>query len=71
MRITMNKPSPIREYRRLHDLRAQDLAGKLGISPITLRSYENGHRKIPAEFAVLFERTTGVPRKKLRPELFA
>jgi transcriptional regulator with XRE-family HTH domain len=66
----MTTESPIRTYRRLHGLTAKALAEKLKISDVTLRSYENGHRRIPAEFAVEFETITGVPRETLLPDLF-
>ena len=68
--ITMSADSPIRTYRQLHEISAKELAAKLNISDITLRSYETRKRKIPAEFAVAFEQLTGVPREKLRPDLF-
>jgi len=62
--------SPIRAYRLAQNLSAEEVAGWFGISETTLRSYENGHRKVPPEFAVDFEKRTGVPRNKLLPNLF-
>ncbi len=62
--------SPIRKYRTAQGLTAESVASWFGLSEVTLRSYENGARKIPPEFAVAFEARTGVPRHELRPDLF-
>lgn len=69
--ITMDAHiSPIRKYRIAKSLTAECVASWFGISEVTLRSYENGARKIPPEFAVAFEGRTGVPRHELRPDIF-
>jgi DNA-binding transcriptional regulator YdaS (Cro superfamily) len=71
VRIAMNDhTSPIRKYRTAQGLTAECVASWFGISEVTLRSYENGTRKIPPEFAVAFETRTGVPRHELRPDIF-
>jgi len=62
--------SPIRKYRAANNLTAECVASWFGLSEVTLRSYENGARKIPPEFAVAFEARTGVPRHELRPDIF-
>lgn len=62
--------SPIRRYRAAEGLTAECVASWFGLSEVTLRSYENGARKIPPEFAVAFEARTGVPRHELRPDIF-
>lgn len=42
----------------------------LGVSATMYYRYEVGLRRIPAEKAVRFEAVTGIPRRKLRPDLF-
>ncbi|WP_026318104.1 transcriptional regulator [Algicola sagamiensis] len=48
------------------------LAKKLGKSRITVRSYLNGHRRIPAEDVLKIERFTNreVSRHELRPDIY-
>lgn len=66
----MSKEHPLRAYRSEHELSCADLAKQLGIAEPTLRSFENGWRTISAETAVEIERSIGIPRAQLRPDLF-
>jgi predicted transcriptional regulator len=66
----MKKPNALRAYRRNKNLPADALAGMLGVHTATLRSYENGHRRITAEMSVKIERLLGIDRVLLRPDLF-
>ena len=66
----MKKPNPLRAYRRTKRLPPDAVAGMLGIHPATLRSYENGHRRITGEMSVKIERLLGIDRVLLRPDLF-
>ncbi len=61
---------PLRAYRSTHDLTCADLAKKLGIAEPTVRSFENGHRIISAEMAVTIEDRLGIPRYKIRADLW-
>ena len=60
----------LREYRKARNLKADDLAAKLGISASLLRSMENGDRETTGEMAVRIEKKIGIDRVKLRPDLF-
>lgn len=51
-------------------LTADVVAGKLGIAPSTLRSYENGNREVDGDFAVRIEKVLGIDRVLIRPDLF-
>lgn len=73
LRINMRKIKPkpaLRQFRRQQKLRAKDVAVKLGVSESTLRSYENGHREVDGDMAVHMEKRLGIPRGKLRSDLF-
>lgn len=61
---------PLRAYRLEQHLPAVTVAKKLGIARSTLRSFENGNREIDADWAIQIERTLGIPRESLRPDLF-
>ena len=63
--------SPIKNYRQQHQLSLRQLAHKLGIPEVTLRSLENGNRTVTAERAVALEGQLGIPRAQFRPDLFA
>ena len=62
--------SIIRSYRVRAGLSSRELAEKLEIPEVTLRSLENGNRPITAERAVELEKKLGIPRSELRPDLF-
>jgi transcriptional regulator with XRE-family HTH domain len=66
----MSKLHPLTAYRALHELTRQQLADKLGLSVVTITSYENGHRRIGPENAVAIEGRIGIDRAILRPDLF-
>lgn len=61
---------PLRAYRREQQLPASAVAKKLGIAESTLRSFENGNREIDADWAIAIERALGIPRERVRPDLF-
>lgn len=65
------RKSALRRYRIENGLTPQALARKLRIAMSTLRSYENGSRVVPAEFAVnVVEKRLGIHRAEIRPDLF-
>ena len=64
------KLHPLRSYRIKHGLSCGILAGKLKVAESTLRSLENGHRRLTAELAVEIEKRLGINRAILRPDLF-
>lgn len=61
---------PLRAYRLKENIPAETVAKKLCIAKSTLRSFENGNREIDADWAIQIERTLGIPRESLRPDLF-
>jgi transcriptional regulator with XRE-family HTH domain len=67
----MKPHAKIRAYRLAHKVSTAELAKRLDIAESTLRSIENGTRKVTVELAPAIERETGVPRADFFPELFA
>ena len=61
---------PLRQYRRERELTTKALSGVLGIAPSTIRSIENGTRRVTAELALVIEKKTGIARASLRPDLW-
>ena len=66
----MAKKHPLRAYRDAEGMSADELARKLKVSEISIRSYENGARQPSALRAIDFEKRIGIPREELRPDLF-
>ena len=68
----MNAGTLLRKHRQSSGLSVKDAALKLGIAESTLRSLENGARRITVEMAVEIERATNgeVTRHALRPDLY-
>ena len=66
----MRKEHPIRKYRRLNEKTAKEVSKTLGIAEVTVRSFENGHRTVQAEFALKIEKLLGIHRAELRPDLW-
>lgn len=62
--------SPLREYREKHDLSQDELAEMLGVSRQMIGLIESGRRKVKPEKAGPWEKKTGIPRAKLRPDVF-
>lgn len=60
----------LRAYRKRENLTAEAAAAKVGIAASTWRSYENGNREVDGDTAVHFEKTIGVAREEIRPDLF-
>jgi hypothetical protein len=66
-----NHPSAIATYRQAHDNMTLEAFGKLFDPPVdkaTVLRWERG--RITAERAVEVEAVTGIPRVKMRPDLF-
>jgi transcriptional regulator with XRE-family HTH domain len=60
--------NPIRRYRSDADLSLEALARLFGVNRTTVLRWEA--RRIPAERVLDVERVTGIPRHKLRPDLY-
>lgn len=63
---------PIREYRLKQPipLRQSDIAIRIGVTAVQVSRYETGLKRIPAEKAVAIEKEFGIPRERLRPDIF-
>jgi transcriptional regulator with XRE-family HTH domain len=61
---------PIRDYRTKEGLSQDELAERLGVSRQMVGLVETGERRIAAEDVAEWERKTGIPRAKLRPDIF-
>lgn len=62
--------SPLVAYRLAMGLSQRRLADKLGLKgSSTISKWENG--QVPAEQVPMVSRLTGIPRERLRPDLYA
>jgi transcriptional regulator with XRE-family HTH domain len=60
----------LRSYRKKNRLTAREAGAKINAAATTWRSYENGHREVDGDTAVLIEKKCGVDRILIRPDLF-
>jgi len=63
----MGRMNAVTEYLKTERGRLKLLAAELGISPAAVAQW----KRIPAERVVEVERVTGIPRAKLRPDLYS
>lgn len=61
---------PLRAYREENRLSQQEVADRLKVSRQLVGMLETGERPYTADMAVLIEKALGIPRAKLRPDLF-
>jgi len=61
--------SPLRAYRERQELTQTELASRLGVSVAAVSRWEAGLRKIDDHLIAVVERVTGIPARKLRPDL--
>jgi hypothetical protein len=62
--------SPLREYRTANGLRLEDVAARFGVAKGDVSRWERGVRKVPLMRCAAIERLTGIPRHRLRPDVF-
>ena len=60
--------SPLVHYRKALGKTQAALAEALGVQPPALCKWERG--RIPAERVLEVERATGIPRQRLRPDIY-
>lgn len=60
---------PLTSYRRKHDLTRSALARELSVSRATITRWEDGDRKIDDDMVPHVVRVTGIPARRLRPDL--
>jgi DNA-binding XRE family transcriptional regulator len=63
-----NMKNPITQYRAENSLTLEALGERLGVNKTTVMRWEEG--RISAERAIEIESATGIPKSKLRPDLF-
>lgn len=61
---------PVTDYRKKNGLTQAELAEQLGVSRSFVGLVEAGERQIDPVDVALWERVTGVSRKRLRPDVF-
>jgi DNA-binding transcriptional regulator YdaS (Cro superfamily) len=60
--------SPLTLYRKAIGKTQAQLATDLGVQPPALSKWER--KRIPAERVIQIEHVTGIPRQRLRPDLY-
>jgi len=60
--------NPLTDYRTDNNLSLEALGEKFGVNKSTVLRWEEG--QVTAERAVEIEAITGIPRQKLRPDIF-
>lgn len=60
--------SPLRAYRENSNLTLEKLGADFGVHKTTILRWEEGG--VPVERLADVERVTGIPRQKLRPDIF-
>jgi|KBSSwiStaDraftv2_1062776.scaffolds.fasta_scaffold2445115_2 transcriptional regulator with XRE-family HTH domain len=60
--------SVLKRYRDAAGLSLAELAERFDVDKTTVMRWED--RRIPAERVVVIERVTGIPRSRLRPDLY-
>jgi transcriptional regulator with XRE-family HTH domain len=59
--------NPLKRYRDAADLSLEELAAKFRVNKSTVMRWE---ARVPANRVVAIERVTGIPRQRLRPDLY-
>lgn len=62
--------SDLKTYRQRHKLSRAELAKMLGVTRITIFRWEEGSRKIGIPALPKVSKLTGIPIKRLRPDIF-
>lgn len=62
--------NPIEQYRKGAGLSREQIAAEIGVDPVTVWRWENGKVLVPTERLAKIESVTGIPRQKLRPDIF-
>jgi transcriptional regulator with XRE-family HTH domain len=67
----MEAAHPLKSYRERHrpPLSKADLAGVLGVARLTVHRWETGKRRIDRDLLKKVSEKTGIPSRKLRPDL--
>lgn len=65
------KSDPLRAYRESNNLTQQEVADELEVSRGLIAQLETGAKPYTPEMAVRIEKTLGIPRERMRPDLFS
>lgn len=60
----------LKSYRKRHNLSCAALGELLGVTRVTVFRWEEGSRKIGVTLVNKVSSLTGIPREKLRPDIF-
>lgn len=60
----------LRTYRKKHNLSCAALGELLGVTRVTVFRWEDGTRRIGLSVLGKVAEVTGIPREKLRPDIF-
>lgn len=66
--MNTTRTSPITLWRKAHGVTQRELGRKLGVKDAAITKWEKG--RVPAERVLDLERVTGVPRHRIRPDLY-
>lgn len=66
----MSAMTALTKYLQQNNMKAADFARLLGVSRAAVSRWESGHRKPAICLLPKIEKLTGIPRRKLRPDLF-
>jgi transcriptional regulator with XRE-family HTH domain len=64
----MREPSALTSYRKSMGISLQEMADKFPVHKTTVLRWEAGD--IPVKRVLQLEKLTGIPRRRLRPDLF-
>jgi transcriptional regulator with XRE-family HTH domain len=64
----MAKTSPLVVYRRKNKMTQADMAARLKVKPPAISKWESG--KVSVGMVLAVEKLTGIPRHKLRPDIY-
>ena len=62
--------SPLTQFRKKQRMTLAQIGAAVGVNASTVMRWERDELKIPAEKCADLEKITGIPRKKLRPDVF-
>ena len=60
----------IKTYREQHKLSCADFGKMVGVTRVTVFRWEDGTRRIDLSLVPKIAQITGIPREKLRPDVF-
>jgi transcriptional regulator with XRE-family HTH domain len=62
---------PLRAFRDARHMTQSQFAEKIGVHSLSVSRWETGQRKIDLDLVAQISKITGIPKRKLRPDLAA